>query len=50
MRDKYKLDSGSCVECDWVGLLKDVEIEYEYDEFKGIDVPYTIYPESVIVH
>jgi len=43
--DEFTVDSGSCMDCEWDGLLKDAEIEYEWDEFKGNDIPYPTCPE-----
>lgn len=42
---EYTVDSGMCLDCEWDGLLKDAEIEYEWDEFKGNDIPYPTCPE-----
>lgn len=39
--------SGSCIECDWQGDLKDCETDWcgDYDEFKGINIPTKICPK-----
>lgn len=38
-------DSGECIDCNWSGLFRDAEIEYEWDSFTGMDVPYPICPK-----
>lgn len=37
--------SAACLECDWMGLTKDCDTDYYYDEFWGYDRPYPICPE-----
>ena len=39
------IDKGTCTNCEWSGLLTEAIIEYEWDEFHGLDRPYVICPE-----
>jgi hypothetical protein len=42
---KDNFDSGICDECEWEGLFTDAEVDYEYDEFRRINIPYLICPK-----
>ncbi len=39
--------SGSCIECDWQGDLKDAETDWcgDFDEFRGENIPTKICPK-----
>lgn len=42
---KYEPNAGTCEECQWEGWLTDAETEYDWDEFKGNDIPYKVCPK-----
>lgn len=37
--------SGSCLDCDWQDDIAKADIDYEWDEFKGNNIPYPICPK-----
>ena len=43
--DGLKIDSGSCPNCSWSGLLVNAETDTEWDEFYRIDRLYPICPK-----
>ena len=44
-REEPFIDSGICIDCEWDGLLKDADIEYDWDDFRREDIPYPICPK-----
>lgn len=43
--EEENIDSGICVDCGWDGLLKDADVDYEWDDFYRVDRPYPICPK-----
>ena len=37
--------TADCLDCEWSGERDEADIDYEWDEFKGNDVPYLICPK-----
>jgi hypothetical protein len=35
----------SCMECEWDGGIDECEFDSDYDDFKGIEIPYPICPK-----
>jgi len=47
-QSKYVAKSGdhySCMECDWDGEASECDFDFDFDEFKGIDIKYPICPK-----
>ena len=44
-KEDTSMDSGLCLDCDWDGLLKDADMDYDWDEFKRQSIPCPICPK-----
>lgn len=42
---KNKLDWAMCIECSHECEVDECNVDYDYDEFRGLEIPYYICPE-----